>query len=237
MHIYILYLWCGLKPVSKQAAWVTLNINVIITHLLKNRKNTTVATSNSNSKTGTTIAETSADDDIAGSAWRNVTQSPRYLHIRLSVTWSAVTAEGAAHLQRGAGWTLQTSRPERQRWCRCTRPRLALRDGWWSKPVLWLPLCPSGTCREFWSLTADEKRGWWFHSLWIPTEPGWFGRSLVPGWICTARRRFAGGIQSQRPETRFSGPEKLKPRNVDISATFKGGGTVFKGGFFSYKVL
>lgn len=199
---------------------------MIITHLLKNMKYTTVAVSNSN-KTAMTMAETSADDNSSRSAWRNMTQSPRYLHICLTSARSAVTAEraeAAAHLQQGAGWMLQTSRLERQKSCRCTCPRLALQDGWWSKLVLWLPLCPSGTCREFWFLTADEKQGWWFHSvhsLWIPTEPGWFGRPLVPGWICTARRRFAGGIQSQRLETWFSGPEKL-PRNLDINITFKG---------------
>lgn len=65
---------------------------MIITHLLKNMKYTTVAMSNRN-KTAMTIAETSADDNSSCSAGRNMTQSPRYLHIRQRCAISCHTWE------------------------------------------------------------------------------------------------------------------------------------------------
>lgn len=117
--------------------------------------------------------------------------------------WSCVTAErsvGDVYLEPQAGWMLQKTRWERQRSCRCTSQRLSLRDLWWSEIALEFPLCPSGMCRERSLPTGNGKRGWPFHSalsLWIPTEPVSRCRSSILGWICRARRRRAGGIQSR----------------------------------------
>lgn len=133
--------------------------------------------------------------------------------------WSPGTAKssvGDAYLEPWAGWMLRKNRSERQRSCRRTSQRLSLRDLWWSEIVLELPLCPSGMCRERSLRTGGGKRGWWFHSalsLWNPTEPVSRCLSPVLEWICTARRRRAGDIQSLSPQVWFSVPEKLAQKN------------------------
>lgn len=134
--------------------------------------------------------------------------------------WSvrAESSAGGAYLEPRAGWMLQKSRWERLRSCRRTRQRLSSRDLGWPEIVLELPLCPSGMCCELSLRTGNGKRGWQFHSapfLWTPTEPVSRCRASVLGWICTAGRRRAGGIQSLSPEIRFSVPEKL-PQKTGI---------------------